>query len=120
MTQITLDLPDDLVARLSTVQEQLPQILERGLRELDAASPSQFAGLSTVLEFLASLPTPEEILNLRPSKELQSQIDSLLEKSRTVGLTSEEEKLWQSYEYTEHLVRLAKTRAYAKLNSMQK
>lgn len=115
--QITLDLPDDLAARLNTVQDQIPQILEFGLRELEATPQTGFSGLSSVLEFLASLPTPEEILDLRPSDRLQAQVDSLLQKSRTVGLTPFEEKLWQSYEYTEHLVRIAKTKAYIKLNA---
>jgi hypothetical protein len=115
--KITLDLPDDLAARLNTVQDQIPQILEFGLRELEATSQTGFSGLSSVLEFLASLPTPEETLALRPSDMLQSQVASLLEKSRIVGLTPAEEKLWQSYEYTEHLVRIAKTKAYIKLSA---
>ncbi|MBE9060746.1 hypothetical protein [cf. Phormidesmis sp. LEGE 11477] len=115
--QITLDLPDDLAARLNTVQDQIPQILEFGLRELEANAQDRFSGLTAVLEFLAGLPTPEETLALRPSAELQEQINHLLEKSRTTGLTPDEKKLWQRYEYTEHLVRIAKTKAYIKLNS---
>lgn len=115
--QITLNLPDDLAARLNTVQDQIPQILEFGLRELEATPHTGFSGLSAVLEFLAGLPTPEETLALRPSDSLQAEIDALLEKSRTIGLTPAEEKLWQNYEYTEHLVRIAKTKAYIKLNA---
>lgn len=115
--QITLDLPDDLAARLSPVQDQIPQILEFGLRELQASPQDGFSGLSAVLEFLAGLPTPQETLELRPSDTLQAQIDTLLEKSRTTGLTPAEENLWKSYEYTEHLVRMAKTKAYIKLNA---
>lgn len=115
--QITLNLPDDLANRLNAVQDQIPQILEFGLRELDAPPESGFSGLSAVLGFLANLPTPQETLELRPSEALQQEIDSLLEKSRTVGLTPSEKKLWQSYEYTEHLVRIAKAKAYTNLNS---
>ncbi|MEL7352539.1 MAG: hypothetical protein AAF171_07180 [Cyanobacteria bacterium P01_A01_bin.116] len=115
--QITLDLPDDLAARLKGVQDQIPQILEFGLRELEAVPQEGFSGLSAILEFLAGLPTPEETLALRPSDTLQAHIEALLEKSRTVGLTPAEKKLWQSYEYTEHLVRIAKTKAYIKLNA---
>ena len=117
--QVTLDLPDDLAARLSDVQDKIPQILEFGLRELEAIPNSEFSGLSSVLEFLAGLPSPEETLALRPSNALQTQIDSLLEKNRTAGLTSAEETLWKSYEYTEHLVRIAKTKAYIKLSAAQ-
>jgi hypothetical protein len=48
---------------------------------------------------------------------LQQQIEGLLEKSKTVGLTAEEERLWQQYEYVEHLVRIAKAKALIKLSA---
>ena len=38
MSQITLNLPDDLVVRLRCFEAQLPQIFELGLRELNASS----------------------------------------------------------------------------------
>jgi hypothetical protein len=46
---------------LSAMKDQLPQILELGLREWNADAQSGFSGLAEVLEFLASLPSPEEI-----------------------------------------------------------
>lgn len=52
---------------------------------------------------------------LRPAHELQQQMDSLLDKQRTVGLNAEEEAQWQQYEYVEHLVRIAKANALLKL-----
>jgi hypothetical protein len=113
--QITVEIPDDLARRLSPLQAQLPQILELGLREWNAEMPNGFSGLAEILEFLASLPAPAEMLALRPSEGLQRQITELLEKNRTVGLTAEEEGWWQHYEYVEHLVRLAKTNALLKL-----
>jgi hypothetical protein len=115
--QITVEIPDDLALRLSPLQAQLPQILELGLREWNADGHSGFSGLAEVLEFLAGLPTPEEILALRPSEELQRQIAGLLEQSRTIGLTAEEERSWQHYEYVEHLVRVAKAKALLKLKA---
>ena len=79
--QITLDLPDDLAAQLGAVQNKLPEILKLGLRELNAKSEEGFSGIADILEFLADLPTPEEILALRPTPELQTQINKLLEKT---------------------------------------
>ncbi len=76
-----------------------------------------FSGLTEVVEFLANLPTPEAIIALRPSETLQSQINNLLEKNRTVGLTPEDEKIWQDYQYLEHIVRMAKARALKKLQA---
>ncbi len=34
--QVTFDLPDDIVAQLHPFEDKLPQILELGLRELNA------------------------------------------------------------------------------------
>jgi hypothetical protein len=61
------------------------------------------------------LPTPEEILALRPGAALQERMDDLLEKNRGGGLSSEEQREWEQYRYVEHLVRLAKARAALKL-----
>lgn len=94
MMQINVEVPDELALRLNPVQDQLAQILELGLREWNADAQSGFAGMAEILEFLASLPSPEDILALKPSDALQQHIESLLEKNRTVGLTPTEERLW--------------------------
>lgn len=60
--QIMVEVSDELAQRLSPVQGQLPQILELGLREWNTGVGSGFVGLADVLEFLASLPAPEESL----------------------------------------------------------
>ncbi|MBI1927821.1 hypothetical protein HYR99_26730 [Candidatus Poribacteria bacterium] len=109
---MTLALPDELAIRLGPLEGQIPQILEFGLRELNAKTQHNFAGTASVLEILAGLPTPEEILALRPSEALQARISALLEKNRTDGLTPEEEQEWEGYQYLEHLVRLAKAKAH--------
>lgn len=115
--QITVEIPDDLAQRLEPLQAQMPQILELGWREWVADQRSGFSGLNDVLEFLAGLPTPEEILAFRPSEDLHNQIAELLEKNRTIGLSAAEEQLWQHYEYVEHLVRIAKAKALLKLQA---
>jgi hypothetical protein len=117
MSAITLDLPDDLADRLHALADRIPRILELGLRELDASSPTQFSGAAEVLEFLAKLPTPEEVLAIRASAVLQERVSELLEKNRTGGLSPAEEEEWQRYQYVEHLVQLAKARAALKLKA---
>jgi hypothetical protein len=77
-----------------------------------------FTSVGEVLGFLATLPTPEEIIALRPSEALQAQISNLLEKNRTQGLTSAEEQIWEQYQYLEHLIRIAKAKAYLKLKRL--
>ena len=104
---VTLTIPDDLATRLRTVENWLPEILELGLREWLSAPPG-YVGMNDVFETLARLPTPEEVLALRPSTVLQTRIEELLVKARDGSLSSAELREWEHYEYVEHLVRLAK------------
>ena len=64
-----------------------------------------------MLETLARLPAPEEILALRPATSVQDRIEELLDKIRNGGLSVEEQQEWERYEYIEHIVRIAKARA---------
>ena len=114
--QITLDIPDDIA---TTVQDNLPQILALGLREMNANPNNGFSGLTEILHFLAKLPSPQEVLNLRLAPDAQKEIDSLLEKNLTQGFNESDRLLWQHYEFIEHLVRLAKTQALIKLQQSQ-
>jgi len=116
VVELTLQVSEELASRLRPVQDRLPQILELGLRELHAAPP-QFEGLGEVLETLASLPSPQEILALRPSPGLQERISTLVDKQRKGSLSADEERDWQKYEYVEHLVRIAKAKAALQLKS---
>ncbi len=109
--QLTVDVPDALAVRIGNAPKSLSHILTLGLRELDAENSIEFNGFSDILEFLACLPTPQEILALRPSPALQAEMEHLLEKSRDSGLNAEEEARWRRLEYLEHLVRKAKIRA---------
>jgi hypothetical protein len=116
--QISLNVSDELAPQLRSHNEaQLSKIFELGLRELNAQGQPEFEGTAEILEFLASLPTPEEILALRPSETLQNRVSALLEKNRTEGLSLDEEREWEQYQYLEHLVRLAKAKAHIKLKS---
>jgi hypothetical protein len=117
MASITLSLPDDLASQIQARKQQLPRILELGLRELNAGGQSGFDGAADVLELLAALPSPEEILNLRPSARLSARVAEMLEKSRTGAMTPLDEEDWERYEYLEHLVRMAKASAHLKLTA---
>ena len=115
MASITVSVPDDLVAQIRAQERQLPKILELGLREFNAAGQTGFDGAADVLELLAALPTPEEILNLRPSPRLARRVSELVEKSRAGEMTPADEEDWERYEYLEHLVRVAKAAAHSRI-----
>jgi len=112
---ITLDVSHDLGMRLHPFKQELPRLLELGLNQISQTNSLQFQHLNDLLEFLAKLPSAEEIIALRPAPELQNQVNYLLEKQSTEGLSSSEEEQWQQYEYMEHLVRIAKGNAFLKL-----
>jgi hypothetical protein len=113
---ITLTIGDDLANQLKPYESQLREILELGVREWQARQENGYPGLRGVLEQLAALPTPEEVLVLRPAPAVQERLDTLLERNRTVGLSAEEQREWDQYEFVEHLVRLAKANAVRRLN----
>ena len=96
-------------------EHRLAEILELGLREFQADRQAGFEGASEVFELLASLPTPEEILALRPSPRFSARVAHLLNKNRELGRTADEQAEWQRYEYLEHLVRLAKAKALRRM-----
>jgi hypothetical protein len=112
--ELTLTISDELASRLQSVRDRLPRIIERGLRDLNAQAPA-FVGLADVLETLARLPSPEEVLALRPAPALQARAEELLAKNRSTGLSDEERHEWEQYQYAEHLVRIAKAKAALKL-----
>ncbi len=108
---LTFTISDELAARLRAVEDRLPEILELGLREWLSTGPG-YTSMNDVLETLARLPTPDEVLALRPAAAVQSRIEELIDKHRNEGLSSEESNEWEHYQYIEHLVRLAKARAF--------
>ena len=72
--EVRLKIPDELATRLGPLEDELPRILELGLREFQTAGQTGFAGLADVIERLADLPAPEEVLALRPSTGLQARL----------------------------------------------
>lgn len=117
MASLNVSLPDDLASQIRAQEKELPRILELGLRELNAGAQSGFDGAADVLELLAGLPTPEQILNIRPSPRLAARVAELIEKSRAGTMSAADEEDWERYEYLKHLVRIAKSAAQLKLVS---
>ncbi|WP_017298654.1 hypothetical protein [Nodosilinea nodulosa] len=116
MAHITLQLSDNLAERLAPFRDRLPELLERGLRDLLNDSRTE-NGLDAeaIIALLARQPTPEQILDIQPSATLQSRVSELLAASKAGTLASKEEAELERYLTIEHLVRLAKAHAYGQL-----
>jgi hypothetical protein len=112
---ITIRVPDELGRQLERFRDRLPEVLERGLRELLAETDANRGDANGIIEVLASRPTPEQVLAIRPSRGTQSRVSELLRRGKDGELSRAEEAELEKYFVLEHLVRLAKARALEEL-----
>jgi len=118
MTAITLEVPDELAAKLASVRQQLPGLLSQVL-ELQAAETLDEEGtekasqpvFQETLNFLISRPMPKQILMFKASPAAQERLEELLDKNREEGLTEEEEIELDVYEQVNDLLILLKAHA---------
>lgn len=115
MTEITLQLPDDLVERLAPFRDRISEVLERGLRDIASDSADSGLNATEIITLLASQPTPEQIVAIQPATEMQARVSELLARSKEGLATAKEEAELERYLTIEHLVRIAKAHAYGQL-----
>lgn len=108
MVELMVQIPDDLALRLQPVQDRLAEIIELGLREIGR---TQFGLHSEVIEFLASGPDPQTIIDFRPSSEAQARVIELLHKNQAGTLSSDEQAELDQYENLDYLMTLVKAQA---------
>jgi hypothetical protein len=109
---LTIEVPDTLGQQLQAMRDRLPEILERGMRDVLAEQATSYQDEADIIEILVSQPQREQILNLQPSPALQERINDLLERNRRGTLSTQEAAELERYSVLEHLVRLAKAHAY--------
>ncbi len=122
MTTITLEVPDDLAARLATRRAQLPQLLSMALELFPDEGPWEMpAGelihpaYQEMIDFLVSRPTPIQIVAFKISPAAQTRLEELLDKNRENSLTDEEAAELDVYEQINHVLLILKARARAEL-----
>jgi len=113
--EMTIQVPRTLEQQLERFLQYLPEILERGLREVMAEQSGTFQDENAIIELLTSRPTPEQVLSLQPSPQLQARVSELLMRNKTVNLSPQEGAELERYLFLEHIVRLAKAHAYQQL-----
>ncbi|NJN74096.1 MAG: hypothetical protein HC799_15445 [Limnothrix sp. RL_2_0] len=106
MAQILLDLPDDLAKQVQSLvqSDRLGEVLSMGLNQ--PVVPARI--YSYILSFLISNPTPQEISEFRPTPEMQTRLQTLIERNHAEDLTPEEKKELDEYERIEHLIVILK------------
>jgi 16S rRNA C1402 (ribose-2'-O) methylase RsmI len=116
--QITIEVPDRLGEQLQQLGDRLPEVFDRALQELTAAETTAYQDDHQIIELLASQPSPEVILAIRPTPTLQARTSELLEQNKSGTLTRSEEVELDRYLLLEHWVRLAKAHAYKNLQTV--
>lgn len=115
--QIILEVPEILGEKLQQLGDRLPEALDRVLRELAPAETISYQDDRQIVELLASQPSPEEILAIRPTPALQARMSQLLDRNKSGTLSAREEVELDRYLLLEHWVRLAKAHAYKRLQT---
>ena len=113
---VTIPISPTLETQVKRFRDRLPEALERGLRDLMAEQSSGFQDEAQIINLLTSRPTPEQVLAINPSPELQARASELLARSKAGTVSSREEVEMERILTLEHLVRMAKAQAYLKLS----
>lgn len=118
MTTITLEIPDDMAARLTPLREQLPQLLSSALELWPSGLPlaitqpsSTHSVFDELINLLASRPTLEQIVAFKISPSAQDRLAALLDKNREEGLSEAESTELDWYEYLHHIILRLKAQA---------
>ena len=108
MAKITLEVPDELSEKLLQMGDRLPELLALSLQQ----PPLPARIYHYILDFLASKPTPEQILAFRPTAQMQERLKTLLTRSKTGELTPIEQQELNEYERIEHLIVMLKAGSF--------
>ena len=108
MAQITIEVPDALAERLAPMRDRLPEVLASGLEQL---SPVPNEVYRSILDFLASNPSSQAIIDFKLSQTAQDRISDLLEKNREGPLTPTESMELDEYGRINRFFSLLKARA---------
>ena len=124
MTTITLEIPDELAARLAPLRERLPQQLSvvldlfpDGLPLAIPAPTTVHSAFDEMISFFGTRPTQEQILAFKISVAAQARLAELLDKNREEGLTEAENAELDWYEQVHHIVLRLKAQARLELLS---
>jgi 3-hydroxyisobutyrate dehydrogenase-like beta-hydroxyacid dehydrogenase len=113
---MTIDIPEQLEVELHLLRDRIPEVLAIGLRELRAAQEPA-TNADAIIAILVNQPTPDQVLALHPSTELQARASDLIARSKAGVLTAQEAAELERYLLLEHLVRMAKAHALQRLST---
>jgi hypothetical protein len=78
-----------------------------------ASMPSTLGAMEEIADFLATGPSPDELLQFRPSPRTQARAEELLEKLKDGCMSVDEQAELDQFEQVERLMRFVKARIRA-------
>lgn len=72
----------------------------------------QSTAYDEIIDFIASGTSPEKVIAFRPSEKMQAHVSMLLFKEKNSTLTQTEKIELDHYSVIEHIMRMAKARAF--------
>ena len=117
MAHLTIEVPDDLALNLESVKERIVDILRWGYRAVVGEHHTELQ--DEVVDFLASGPSPEEIVAFKPSQKSMRRVSTLLDKNADNTLSTREKAELDEVESLDYLMMSVKARARAKLQARE-
>jgi hypothetical protein len=114
MLQITIEVSNEFAQDLAPIRDWLPEVLARALQE---QHPTVNETYRYVLQFLAGSPSPQAIIDFKPTPAIQERISELLEKNREGQLTPAEAAELDEYSQINSSLSLLKARAFKELKA---
>lgn len=75
-----------------------------------------YRAFDEVIDFIASIPKPAQVLAYEPSQAAQQHLEALLDKKRNGQISIEESHELDQHLMVEHLMRMAKKKAKSQLS----
>jgi hypothetical protein len=117
MTTIVLEVPEDLAQRLAPFGDRLPDILNfaldmAGIPDEEANSIDELVPVwLEAIDFLASAPDAQEIIDFKLSPAAQERLDILMQHQQEEHISPQERAELDAYQQINHLFILLKGRA---------
>jgi hypothetical protein len=123
MTEVTIQVPQDIAIRLAPIQQHLPRLLRQIAQAVPTDRPEETGSqpvtahpvYNEFLNFLMAAPSPQAIVNFKISLPTQNRLRELLEKNREAQLTEMEQSELDAYEQVDYVMTLLKAKARTQL-----
>jgi hypothetical protein len=119
MTTITVEVSDDLAAKIQAVRDRLPDLLSEALmlsgsgNGSTTASSLRYPVFEEMIDFLVSSPTPDQMIDYTISTRAQERLAELLNKNREETLSEAENAELDVFEQVDYVMSSLKARARA-------